>query len=178
MCVSQHGLGHVSFKSTYVEQRQPSVAKSRDQIDTDGDAEENEVDLVVNGVENTGLRTISAGSAEDVKTANGEKGGTKVHRQGDGDVAQKVSPATDPGEYTAVLGRRDHESLVVDTTSSREDGSDLTKRCSNSDHDGAHGYPSPDDVGGTAAVKRVDKGSGQTVRNRGQHARHEGDLPC
>ena len=176
--VSWHKSSHASCNDTYIEQRQPPVTKSRDQVDQDGDSEENEVNLVVGGIEDTSLLTISASGTEDVKTADGEKGSTKVHRQGDGDVSKEVSPATDPGEHTAVLGRRNHESLIVDTTSSREDGSNLTKRCGDCDHDGAHGHPSPDDVGGTAAVKRVDKGSGQTVRDRGQHAGHEGDLPC
>ena len=140
------------YNNTYIEQRQPPVTESRDQVDHDGDAEENEVDLVVGGIEDTGLLTIGAGSTEDVKAANSEKGSTKVHGQCDGDVSEEVSPATDPGEHTAVLGRRNHEGLVVDTTSSREDGGDLTKRCSECDHNGAHGHPSPDDVGRTAAV--------------------------
>lgn len=150
--VSWRKSSHASWSDTYVEQRQPPVTKSRDQVDQDGDAEEDEVNLVVGGIENTSLLAISTSSTEDVKTANSEKGSTEVHGQGNGDVSKEVSPATDPGEHTAVLGRRDHEGLVVDTTSSREDGSNLTKRCGDCNHDGAHGHPSPDDVGGTAAV--------------------------
>lgn len=163
---------------TYVEKRQPPVSKRRDEVRQDCDGEEDQVGLVVHGVEDTSLHSIGAGGPENVNAANDEEGGTKVHGEGDGDVSKEVSPAADPGEHAAVLGRRDHECLVVDTTSSWVDGSDLTKRGRNGDHDGTNGHPTPDDVGGTTAVERVDKSSSQTVWNRGEHTGHEGDLPC
>lgn len=115
---------------------------------------------------------------ENVNAANEEESGTEVHGQGDGDVSEEVRPATDPGEHAAVLGRRDHEGLVVNTTGGRVNRSDLTKRCSHGNHDETHGHPTPDDVCRSTAVERVDEGSGQTVGNCGEHTGHEGDLPC
>jgi hypothetical protein len=175
---SQYKSGHVVRSNTYVQQRQMAIAKRRNQVDKYRDGKEDEVDLVVLGVENASRFTSSISGAENVNAANEEESGAKVHGQGDGDVSEKVRPATNPGKHTAVLGRRDHECLVVDTTGSRVDRSDLTERSSDGNHDQAHGYPSPNDVGGTATIERVDKGSGQTVRYRGQDTGHEHDLPC
>lgn len=75
---------------TYVEQRQPPVCKSRDQVAHDSDGEENEVDLVVGSVEDASLSALSIRDTEDVDASDEEKRGTEVDCKGDGDVSEEV----------------------------------------------------------------------------------------
>lgn len=52
---------------------------------------------------------------KDVDAANVEEGGTKVDGEGDGNVADDVEPAADPGGNATPFGGGEHEGLVVDT---------------------------------------------------------------
>jgi hypothetical protein len=94
---SQHRCGHVVRSNTYVQQRQMAVTKRRNQVDKDRDGKEDEVDLVVLGVENTSRFTSSISGAENVNAANEEESGAKVHGQGNGDVSEEVRPAAAHG---------------------------------------------------------------------------------
>lgn len=97
--------------ASYIEPRQPLVAQSRHGIAQDGDAEEDEEDLV-----RLAGKDADAGlGLEDIDACDEEEGRAEVDGEGDGDVAHDVCPTADPARDAAPFGGREHEGLVVDT---------------------------------------------------------------
>lgn len=96
---------------TYIEPWQPLVTKRGNQIAENGDAEENEEDLVGLSSKNT----VSILVLEDIDAPNKEERGSEIDSEGDGDVTDNIQPAANPTSNATVFGRRQHESLVVNT---------------------------------------------------------------
>lgn len=99
----------------YVNEGKPLVAKRRDGIAQERDAEEDEVELV-------GLRREDAFASvvgEDVDAANEEQGGTEVDGERNGNGTDGVKPATNPTGNATPRGWGQHERLVVDTCGRR-----------------------------------------------------------
>lgn len=75
-----------------------------------GDGQENQEGLI-------GLEIIGDADPgrlfKDIEAADEEQRGTKVHGEGDGDIAGDVGPATDPGCDATAPERREDECLIV-----------------------------------------------------------------
>lgn len=88
-------------QSSHIQVRQPAVAKSRHQVAHEGNAEENQPDLV-------GLASKYADARfrlVDVDTGSKEQGSAEVDGKGDCDVSDDKSPATDPGHDPPIRRR-------------------------------------------------------------------------
>lgn len=163
---------HGPVNGKRVEVGQVLVAEGRDGVADKGDGEEREEDLVRLGVPDADSRL----AFEDVDARDEEEGRAELHGQGDGDVADDVRPATDVGSHALVVARGEHERLVVDTTGSRVDTGDLTERGGDTKNDQRDDNPAPDDDNGSTTLEGVVEGRGETVGDRGEDERHEGDM--
>jgi len=89
----------------------PLVSERRDGVAQNGQAEEDEEDLV-------GLARHNADAGarlEDIDARDDEEGGSEVDGESDGDVSNDVQPTADPACNATPSRRGEHESLVVDT---------------------------------------------------------------
>jgi len=148
------------------------VSKRRDGVAQESEAEEDEEDLV-------GLSrhdTDTGARLEDIDARDNEEGGTEVDGQSNCNVSNDVEPTTDPACNATPSRRGEHESLVVDTSSSRIDAGDFTKRRSYTNNDERDSEPSPNNVDGTAANQRISQGCSETVGNGSEDEGHEGHL--
>ena len=158
--------------NAYIEPGQPLVTKGTHDVAKKRNTKEDQVHLP--GV---ALEDADTGFAfEDVDTGDIKEGGSKVDRKSNGYVSNDEAPATDPRGDFAVRGRSQHEGLVVDAATGRVDTRNLAEGGSDAEDNARDGQPSPDDCYGPAVDYGVVQSRGQTVGDRRQNKRHEGDL--
>lgn len=112
----------------------------------------------------------------DIDACHDEESGSKVDRESNSNVADYEAPTTYPRGDFAVSGGRNHEGLVVDTTTGGVNTGNLAEGSGNGEDDEGYSEPAPDDVGRATTNYRIVKGSCQTVRDGSQNEGHEGDL--
>lgn len=99
-------------RQTYLDVGQPLVANGRNNVGEDGDSEEDDIGV-------PGLKVICQtnpiGILEDVQGCDQHLSRTEVDRQGNGDLAGEIAPATDPGGYATTPRGREGSGLVVNT---------------------------------------------------------------
>lgn len=96
---------------SYIKDGQPLVAERGHNVANEGQTQEDEENLVRLAGKDADTRF----RLENVDACDDEQSSSKVHGQGDGNVSHDVQPAANPAGHAAVLGRGQHESLVVDT---------------------------------------------------------------
>lgn len=155
-----------------VEPGEPLVGEGRDGVAQESDSDKDQKHLVGGTFQDTD----TGRGLEDVDTADDEEGSTKVDSKSNGDVSDDVEPAADPTSNTTPFGRREHEGLVVYTSSSGINTGDFTKRGGDTENDARDENPSPNDIHWTTTDQGVVEGSSETVGDRGEDEGHEGDL--
>lgn len=140
-------------EGSHIKPWQPAVPKGRYQVAQECNAKEHQIDLPASTLEDTNTRF----SLEDVDACTKEKRSGEVDGESDGNVSDYESPSTDPRCDSAVGRRRQHESLVVDTATSRVDTRDLSERSSHAENDERHSQPSPDDADRACTGDGVEK---------------------
>lgn len=85
---------------SHIQPGQPLVTKGRYGVAKEGDAKEDEINLVRFASEDANSRFF----LKDIDTGDEEEGGAKVDSQGDADIAYHVKPAADPAGHPAPTG--------------------------------------------------------------------------
>lgn len=102
-------------QSTYIKPREPLIAQGGNSIAQQGDAEEDEEDVVglVRKYANFFAGFVDLG--KDIDTSDNEQGCSKIDGKCNGNVANDIQPSTDPTSGASPLRRSKHKGLIVDT---------------------------------------------------------------
>ena len=102
-------------QSTYIKPREPLVAQGGNSIAKQGDAEEDEKDLVGLARKDTNFFAGFVDLGKDVDTSDKEQGCSKIDGKCNGNVANDIQPSTDPTSGASPLRRSKHKGLVIHT---------------------------------------------------------------
>ena len=151
------------WRNAHIQPWQPFVSESRYAIANEGDPEKDKINLVGLTSENTDTGT----AFEDIDTCDEEECGCEVNGEGDGYVSDYERPSADPRCDSTVRRWRQHECLVINTTTCRIDTRDLAQRRSDAKNDARYRKPAPDDGSWPSSNNRVVESRRQSIGNGG-----------